>query len=260
MGILDSVKARQDGIKAYREHLSGLQLRQQGKYAEAEAKLESAFALYERAYKGGYRKSTVDLAYAILTMQRGDYARARELMLEVNQDKKMSNEDRFSLRVNFSICQWKMGHLDKAIETIKTAGQTKMNGLIYTTLGMYYVEKARETGEFEEALAFNRQAMEYDDEDASTLDNMAQLYRLMAQKAEPEQAEEYRKQAFDYIRKAYEIKPDQMTSVYYYALMSHENGDDAMAKKVLDGAKNIPVTALCPVTRAHLDQLRGKLA
>lgn len=252
MGFFDSMKAKQLGMKAYRLHVSAQQLRSSGKYQEAQAKLDEAFVLYGQSYEGGYRRSSVVLAYAILTMQRGDFARARELMLEANKDKTMSKDDRFTLRVNYSICQWKLGQLDKAIETIQTAANVKKNSLIYTTLGMYYVDKARATGAFEEALAFNQEAMDYDDEDASTLDNMAQLYMLMAEKAEGEQRAEYRKKAFEYIKKAYELKPEQMTSVYYYAKMSHENGDDATARKVLEKSEQIPVTALCPISKEDL--------
>ena len=136
------------------------------------------------------------------------------------------------------------------------------NDVIYTTLGMFLIEKAKETGEFDEALEFNRKAMEYDDEDASTLDNMGQLYLLMAEherKTGGEKAAEYRAAGADYIRRAYEAKPDQMTSAYYRAMLLHEDGDDAAARKILDDTKDVTVTALCPVSRAQLDALRREL-
>ena len=127
---------------------------------------------------------------------------------------------------------------------------------------MFLIEKAKETGEFDEALEFNRKAMEYDDEDASTLDNMGQLYLLMAEHERQtggEKAAEYRAAGADYIRRAYEAKPDQMTSAYYRARLLHEDGDDAAARKILDDTKDVTVTALCPVSRAQLDALRREL-
>ena len=262
VGFLDSMKANREGMKAYRMHVSALQLRQNGKHAEATAKLNEAYQLYQQAYKEGFRKPSAELAYAILTMQMGEFERARELMLEVSHNPETSKEDRFTLRVNFSICQWKLGQLDMAIETIRMAGQETMNCLIYTTLGMFLIEKAKETGEFDEALEFNRKAMEYDDEDASTLDNMGQLYLLMAEHERQtggEKAAEYRAAGADYIRRAYEAKPDQMTSAYYRARLLHEDGDDAAARKILDDTKDVTVTALCPVSRAQLDELRREL-
>ena len=38
MGFFDSMKANQMGTKAYRVHVTGMQLRKQGKYEESEAK------------------------------------------------------------------------------------------------------------------------------------------------------------------------------------------------------------------------------
>ena len=73
-----------------------------------------------------------------------------------------------------------------------------MNGSIYGTLGMYWVDKARQTGEFGPALEFNRQAMDYDDEDAATLDNMAQLHEAMAEaEKDKEKADKYMQKFMD---------------------------------------------------------------
>ena len=131
MGFLDSFKKDALGMKAYRTHVSATQLRQQGKAMEAEAKFNEAIKLYDEAYAMGFRKPSAMLGYAILTMQRGNFERARELMLECSKDKTMSQPDRYTLRVNFSVCQWKMGQLDKAIETIRRAAAEKMSSTIY---------------------------------------------------------------------------------------------------------------------------------
>ena len=193
-------------------------------------------------------------------MRRGEFERAREIMLECNKDKSMSADDRFSLRVDYSICQWKMGRLDKAIETIQNAARAKKNGSIYTTLGMFLVERARETGEFDEALAFNEEALDYDDEDAGVLDNVGQLYMIMAEKlragGEAEQAAECRKKALDALKKANELKPDQVSSAYYLAKLLHEDGDDARARSLLDHVLKIPFSAIMQVSREEAEALR----
>lgn len=263
MGFLDSFKKDQSGSKAYRLHVSALQLRKQGKYDEAEKRLDEALKLYGEAYAQGFRKPSALLAYGILTMQRGDFERARELMLESSKDKTMSKEDRFTLRINYSVCQWKMGNLDKAIETIRNAAGNTANGTIYTTLGMFLVDKARETGEFDEAMAYIQEAMEYDDEDAATLDNLAMLYLSMSDKAAAEgngeQAAENREKAYEYFKKAHAEKAEQITSAYYLAMLEHERGNADRARKVLASIMNIPRSALCPVTQKDLDELQKKI-
>lgn len=263
MGFLDSMKCNQIGTKAYRTHVAAMQLRRNGKYAEAEQKLNEAIDMYKQAYELGYRKTAALQGFALLLMRRGEFERAREIMLECSKDKQMSPDDRFSLRVDFSICQWKLGKLDKAIETMRSAAQAKMNGTVYTTLGMFLVEKARETGDFEEALKLNQEAMEYDDEDPGTLDNMGQLCRLMWEKAkadgDADLARERHDEAKKYLKKAYEIKPDQISSAYFYALTLHEDGEDDEARKIVKKVLEIPFSAILQVTKADVEKLQAEI-
>ncbi|MGN0803245.1 MAG: tetratricopeptide repeat protein [Candidatus Faecivicinus sp.] len=259
MGLFDSMKSNQMGTKAYRTHVAAMQLRKNGKYAESEAKLDEAIKLYDEAYAMGFRKSNVLQGYALLLMRRGKFERAREIMLECSKDKQMSADDRFSLRVDFSICQWKMGRLDKAIETMRTAAQSKMNGMVYTTLGMYLVEQARQTGDFEEVMKLNEEAYEYDDEDAGVLDNMGQMYLAMSEKSlgegNAELADEQRAKALGYLKKACEIKPDQISSAYFYAKALHESGDNDQARKILKKAMEIPFSAILQISREDAEML-----
>lgn len=263
MGFFDSLKVGQLGKKAYRTHVMGMQLRKQGKYDEAEVKLTEALKQYEVAYQAGFRQSGALQGYALLLMRSGDFPRAREIMLETSKDKNMRPEDRFTLRVDFSICQWKMGNLDKAIETIQTAAQGKQNGIVYTTLGMYLVDKARQTGDFEEAIRLNEEAYEYDDEDAGVLDNMGQMYLAMsewsAKGGDAALAAEQRAKALEYLKKAYEIKPEQVSSSYFLAKTLHEDGDDAQARKVLGDAMKVPFSAMLQITREQALALQKEI-
>ena len=263
MGVFDSMRANQIGTKAYRLHASAMQLRRSHKYEESEAKLSEAMKLYEEAYSLGFRKANALDGYAILLMRRGNFERAREIMLECSKDKSMSPDDRFTLRIDFAICQWKMGKLDKAIETLNNAAQYKKNGTLYTTLGMLLVEQARKTDSFDSALQLNQEAYEYDDEDAGVLDNMGQLELLMADKARGDgddgQAGEHRGKAMEYFQKAYELKPDQISSTYYLARMYHENGMDDKASQLIDEILKIPFYAIMQVGKDEVIALQKEL-
>lgn len=263
MGFFDSFKVGQLGKKAYRTHVVGMQLRKQGKYAEAEVKLTEAVKLYDEAYKAGYRQSNALQGYALLLMRAGNFERAREIMLEASKDKSMNPEARFSLRVDFSICQWKMGNLEKAIETIQTAAQGRTNGTVYTTLGMYLVELGRKTGDFEEAIRLNEEAYEYDDEDAGVLDNMGQMYLAMSEKSaangDAALAAEQRAKAMEYLKKAFKIKPEQISSTYFLAKMLHEDGENDKARKVLGEIMNMHFSAMLQITRAEAEKLQKEI-
>ena len=260
MGFMDGIKANQLGGRAYRTHVAALQLRQQGKYRECTEKLNEAYRLYGEAYEMGFRKSGALTGYGILSMQIGDFEKARALMLEAAKDKAMKPDDRFTLRVNFAICQWKMGHVDKAIETIRMAAQHKMNGLVYTTLGMFLVDQARQTGDFAEAIEFNRQAMEYDDEDPATLDNVAQMNLFLSEReSDSAEKQSLRDTAKRYFKRAHELKPDQVTTIYYLARMEEEDGNVAGALSLVREGLSMPITSVCPVTRPEMEEYEKKL-
>jgi len=95
--------------------------------------------------------------------------------------------------------------------------------MIYQTLGYLYVE----AGDPEKAIAFNQEALEYDDEDPITLDNLGQTYyRLIKDK----------EKAKEYFHKALEQKPGQIDTLYFLAQMDLEDGDKASAKEKLQKA------------------------
>ncbi len=256
MGVLDAVKAAVTGNRAYRTHVSANELANTGKPAEARVKYREALKLYEEAVRLGNDAAKILEAYAILLLREGEFERAGELMQRMSRLKTLTKDDWFQLRIQYSIYQWRIGELDKAMETIGRAADYKMNGTIYGTLGMYWVDKARQTGDFEAALAFNQQAMDYDDEDAATLDNMGQLYESMCEAEETgEQADAHRARALDFYKRAHRVKPRQLTTIYYLARMLHTAGDDEKARKLLAARDTLYFSAICPVTRDMMEAL-----
>lgn len=258
MGIFDAAKAAVSGNKAYRTHVAANKLCDEGKPREAKEKYQEALKLYEESIRLGTVAQNILQGYVVLLMREGEFEKARELMLKMSKMKTLSKDDWFQLRLHFSIYQWKMGKVDEAIETIGRAAAYKMNGNIYGTLGMYWVDKARLSGDFQGALDFNNRAMEYDDEDASTLDNMGQLYEAMAD-ADAGHAEEYRAKAVDYFKKAHKEKPRQITTIYYLARLLHRRGEDDKARKLLSVRDTLYFSAICPVTREMTEALAREI-
>ena len=260
MGFFDAAKAAYNGNRAYHLHVDANKLAGEGKVVQAKEKYQAALKLYDEAVRQGNKAPNILQAYSLLLMREGDFEKARELMEGMSRQKGLSDGDWFQLRIQYSIYLWHAGQLDRAIETIGRAAAHSMNGSIYGTLGMYWVDKARQTSDFGPALEFNRQAMDYDDEDAATLDNMAQLHEAMAAaEQDGEKAAAYRAQALKYYRKAHAQKPRQITTIYYLARMLHQNGDDAGARKLLDARDTLYISAICPVTREMIDALAAEV-
>ena len=263
MGFFDDIRVNKLGQKAYNTHVQANDLNRRGRPSEAREKYDEALRLYAEAYDAGCRKTGVLMSYSVLLMRTGEFARARELMKEISQDRTMSEDTHFELRVNYSICLWRLGILDKAIETIKYAGRHAKNSSYYSSLGTYLVERAGQTGEFEAAQALLDEAMDYDDEDAATLDNYGELMRLMslhvAQQGDAEAAKELRAKAVDYYERAHKARPGQITTLYALARFAQEDGNVERARELVDRAILHSGSKVCPVSLEELQALRAEL-
>ena len=259
MGLFSGAKAQFSGQKAIRTHIAANQAANEGKLAEAKEKYAQAYKLYEEAMREGPQKPNICQGHAILLMRLGEFDRAMGVMEKLRHGR-LTDDDWFDLRLNYAICLWKKGRLDDAIATGKRAFQAKKCASIYSTLGMFLVEKADQTGDFAETIAFCDESMEYDDEDAGILDNMGELYEAMSKRgSDPEEAAELRRKAKAYYAKAHAQKPRQITTIYSLSRMYHEDGEDAEARAVLADAKNLYYSAVCSVSEDAMEALKQEI-
>ena len=230
MGFMDKFKAENAGRRAYGLHVQANRLYDEGKTAEAKAKHDQAIELYDQAMKGGCQKVSYIMAYGVLLLRYGRFDESKELFLKAEHTPGITKDEKKQLRVNFAIAQWKLGNLDSAISQLKIALNEGATGLIYGSLGYVLIEKARQTGDFTEAVEFNDKAMDYDDEDAVVLD-----------------------------KKAHEIKPRQVDTLFYLAKLSAEAGDKKKAVEYLDTALDGNYSALCTTTRQQAADLKKEI-
>ena len=257
MGFISSAKALITGQKAYRTHISANELANNGKPEEAAAKYEQALNMYEEAVAGGLLPPNIKIGYAILLMRFGKFEQAMDVMQKLRTDKNLKESDWFDIRLNYSVCLWKLGRLDEAIATAKRAMQIKTCAAIYNTLGMYLVEKAAQTGDFAEVEAFNAEAIDYDDEDAGLLDNMGAMYEAKSKYADDPAPD--REKAKAYFAKAHAVKPRQIVTLYALARLHHEDGEDDKAREVLASAENLYYSAVCPITPGMMEALKKEV-
>ena len=115
--------------------------------------------------------------------------------------------------------------------------------MLYSIIGYLKIEQ----GDAEEALRFNKQALEYDDEDAVFLDNLGQTYyRLLGDK----------ETAKTYFDRAIAIKPGAIDTNYFLALYDIENGDKESARNRLGVARK---GFFSPLNYAQPDMIDDKL-
>lgn len=204
MGIMTNMKARTASRKL------------------AAGDTKGAMELYKEAVAEGLQDIRHLLTYSAQLIRGGDYATARSLLVRI-QKTPMAPEYRRQLFVNYSCCVYKMGEIEKGIELLERQHAKQPSGLVYETLGYLYVE----AGDLEKALAYNAEAIDYDDEDSIVLDNMGQTYYRLANDKE---------KAREYFERALKIKPGQIDTLYFLAQYDIEEGNKAAAKEKLEKA------------------------
>ena len=229
MGLMDGFKAR----KAMMMHQKG--------------ETDAAMAAYEELYRNGYIQATYLLPYSVLLLRKGgeeNYLKVKEVLKKAEKAPDMNEEKRQQLLMNYAVAQYKLGEIEKAIHLLEVSHQRGPCGMTYQALGFLYIE----AGDAEKALQYNLEALEYDDEDPITLDNLAQTYyRLLGDK---EKAKKY----FD---KALEYKDNQIDTLYFLSKYDEEAGDKPAAIAKLEKAAE---GCFSPLNYAKREMIESDLA
>jgi tetratricopeptide (TPR) repeat protein len=178
--------------------------------------------MYEELYREGEVAASYMLPYAVLLMRSGEegaFEKVKEIMVKAQKAPDMNAERKQQLLMNYAVASWKTGDLDKGIRLLEASHREAPCGLTYQSLGFLYVEQ----GDGEKALAYNQEALEYDDEDPVILDNLGQTYyRLLKDK----------EKARPYFEKAHAVKPSQIDTLYFLSRYDLDEGkrDEALEK------------------------------
>lgn len=274
---------------------------------QSKGDVQGAMALYEEALNKGLTDMRMILAYTVLLIRNDQYQKAKDLLVS-KQKLPMSAEQKATLFMNYAVCCFKLGDIDRGIDLLEKQHLHQPMGMIYQTLGYFYVEKydvdnkakllpqlqekaekeAAEAAEraaritraaepaegeeapaapvqaeepapvrsaeeiwqaqVEEALAFLKGAVEYDDSDPIVLDNLGEFYYRVLQDKE---------QAKPWFDKALEEKEGQIDTLWFLSRYDLENGDKAKAiarlEKALEGR-------FSPLNYASKDKVEKEIA
>ena len=215
--------------------------------AHSKGDYRTALKLYEEAYAKGMDKPKLLKSYSVLLIRTSQFDKALEIIKQLEK-MPMDAKSKTDLHINYAIILWQKGYLDRALEILEDEFRHTKNGTLYSIIGYLKIEK----GDVDEAIRFNQEAVEYDDEDAVFLDNLAQSYYRL--KGDKETAKVY----FD---RAIAIRPKSIDTNYFLALYDIENGDIESAKDRLDLARlgmTSPLNYATPeMIDAKRDEIRG---
>ena len=226
MGFLDGIKIR----SALTKHQKG--------------DIEGARKEYEVLIQNGILKPNFLLPYSVLLLRDGgedNFQKVKNLLAKIQRSPALTKEDRSQLLMNYAVADWKLGNKEKAIKLLESSHRERPCGLTYQTLGFLYVE----TNEAEKALNFNMEALDYDDDDSITLDNLGQYYyRLMQDKVK----------AKEYFDKAHSQKPEQIDTLWFLSRYDIDSGDKKAAVQKLETARQGRFSPLNYISQAQIDE------
>ncbi|MBQ6173392.1 MAG: tetratricopeptide repeat protein [Clostridia bacterium] len=121
--------------------LKGMLLGRQAYKAHGNADYETAMKLYEQAYDEGMKDPRFILGYTVLLLRDEQYAKAREILVALQNNPALTPALKSQLYVNYAAAVYRMGEIDKGIRLLERQHKQGPTGLIYQTLGCLYVEK-----------------------------------------------------------------------------------------------------------------------
>lgn len=200
----------------------------------------------------------------MLLMRFEQYEKSLQISKKLLERKNLTKNQSFQAYYNLSIAQWKTGDVDSAVDSMHRAEKfSGRNSTIYNSLGCLLIDQAQASGEFEETRAFLREAYEYDDEDAATLDNIAQMHIVIRDalraKGETEEADKHDKKGRSFYNRALEIKENLVTSLYALAQLEHEIGKDKHALELLERAEKCYISGISPVSYKMIAALKQEI-
>jgi tetratricopeptide (TPR) repeat protein len=197
-----------------------------------------ALSHYEKGYRQGmgYR---FQLGYGLGLLRSGDFERSKDIFSKIILSP-AAETIRSHAKYNQGLVYWKLGLIDDAHATMEEAFQKTPNAKSYGALGYFKIL----TGDLSDALAFNKKAFEYDDEDPVILDNMGMIYYEMGDMD----------QALSYFQKAEEAKSDQVSTLFNLGRVHRKRGETDLAREKLERALAGNINPLSAVTREEIEK------
>lgn len=126
--------------------------------AHSKGDYRTALKLYEEAYEKGMDKPRLLRGYSVLLIRTSQFDKALEVLKRMEQ-MPLDAKEKTDLHINYAIILWQKGHLDRAMEILSDEFRRAKNGTLYSIIGYLKIEQ----GDAEEAIRFNKEAIEYDD-------------------------------------------------------------------------------------------------
>lgn len=219
----------------------------QAYYIKGDAKKGEKY--FKMAHKTGSMTPECKIQYSSFCLRENDFRTGRRLLYEIINSKSVSRAQKLDAKHNLAVLIWKEGDLNEAIETLEEVHEEKPASNTYGTLGVFYLERAKEDGNYDSIVDFMLEAYDYNDSDKTIADNIGETYLKMG---------EYEK-----AKEVYEklLVTEFVTPMPYYnfGLVLKALGENEIALENFEKALNCRFTSVLTVTKemvqAEIDSL-----
>lgn len=133
-----------------------------------------SFQSLKKAYETAPYEANIAIAYGYALLKKGEIDQADHIFSKMNDDV-LQPQHRINLILNRSIVLWKKGEQEESIALAESLLASYKHSVIYGTLGYYYILQER----WEDALRFNEEAYEFNDNDPAICDNLGWTYLML---------------------------------------------------------------------------------
>lgn len=206
----------------------------------ATGKDDKAIPLLKKSVDNNTKNVNCYLYYSIYLMRNDKSDEAIVLLQKAKSiNKDILNDKHITLSIGS--CYWKLGKLDKAIETLEKlrSDYDYVNSNVLVTLGYIYLLN----GDTEKALDLTNKAIEDSPESASAWDNLGQIYIKLNEK---DKAIESFLKALSFL--------DLADSNYFLGVLYEEKEDLEKAKEYFLKASKCKITSLSTITKEQVNE------
>ncbi|KRE86539.1 hypothetical protein ASG89_11070 [Paenibacillus sp. Soil766] len=217
---------------------------QRGNLAYMRGDREQALIWMEKAYVSKVFLPKHQIGYGYLLMKTGDLAKAEQMFEEVLQSTNAA-DIRIQAKLNVATVYWLKNKRDEALSMLQELASEVKNTLVYGNYGYFQILQ----GDLEAALTYNLEAYDYNDNDLTIMDNLAQNYYMLGRLDE----------ADEMYTKVIAKTPKHAESYYYYARTLQQLGRIKEAREQLETAQGKELALVTPLTKEDIALFASQL-
>ncbi len=206
---------------------------------------DKALQWFKKASETKNCSPRIATSYAYLLLKEKDVSGSKEILDKLISKDKLKLEEESIIKMTLALVYWKEGNIDLAVETLENVYSKFKNSTLYESLGYLLIIQ----GDYNKALDFNLEGIDYDAGNDVIKDNLAQSY--------------YHLEDYDKALEIYEKLTSKGTAFaepyYYHALILEKNGEIEKAKEMLKTSLTFKESFLSNLSKDTMESELNKL-